>query len=410
MREQANVVNELLGKRLETLLPGIMREADIDCWLIVCHEDNHDPVFRTMIPWQSWTPILQIILFLAPSNGGSVERLNLSMTDMRGLMDKVDWSPESADDQWTILRRLIDERSPKRIAINTSDTIWAADGLTASLKERLVNTLGPDHAPRLTSAQELCVRWLETRVSGELTAYHDACEIGRHLIATCFSRHVVTPGTTTTDDLVWSYWQQANNLGLPPSFTPYFRIFRSPSAAERHPIDDGIIRPGDLLHCDVGVHYLRLTTDHQELAYVLKPGETEAPAGLREGMAESNQLQDIFTSSWEFGKSGNEILASALGKAHAAGIRNPKIYSHSLGHCLHEPGPLMGLPWEQGDIPGRGDVVMNPDTVYTVELSTELEVPEWDGQSVRFMLEQDAAITEEGVTYLAGRQTKYHLI
>ena len=58
VREQARVVNDILLKRFETLLPRVMRETDIDTWLIVCHEDNHDPVFRTMIPWQSWTPIL----------------------------------------------------------------------------------------------------------------------------------------------------------------------------------------------------------------------------------------------------------------------------------------------------------------------------------------------------------------
>ena len=410
VREQARVVNDILLKRFDTLLPKIMREADIDAWLIVCHEDNHDPVFRTMIPWQSWTPILQILAFFNPGGGQPIERINLSRTSMRGLMITVDWTPESGEDQWKVLRGLLDERKPKKIGINTSDTIWAADGLTASLKDKLIDCMGSDHATKLTSAEQLCIRWLETRLPEELTLYDHACAVGRHIIATCFSRHVVTPGVTTTDDLVWAYWQQATDLGLQPSFTPYFRIFRSPADTKLWPTDDPIIRPGDMLHCDVGVHYLRLITDHQELAYVLRPDETEAPAGLRKGMAESNRLQDIFTSAWGFGKSGNEILANALERASDAGIQNPKIYSHSVGHYLHEPGPLMGLPWEQGNIPGRGDVLMHPDTVYTVELSTELEIPEWGGQPVRFMLEQDAAITKEGVSYLAGRQTEFHLM
>ncbi|MBS11897.1 MAG: Xaa-Pro aminopeptidase [Gemmatimonadetes bacterium] len=409
VREQARIVNDILGKRFETLLPQIMREADIDAWLIVCNEDNHDPVFRTMIPWQSWTPILQIFLFLDPGGDQPLERLNLSMTNDRGLMTKVDWSPESPEDQWTILRRLLDDRNPDKVAINTSETIWAADGLTASLKDRLTDTLGPDHSSRLVSAEQLCIRWLETRLPDELVHYEDACAIARHMIAQCYSRDTITPGITTTEDLLWAYWQQASDLGLIPSFTPSFRIFRSPTDAATNTVEDGIIRPGDMLHCDVGVHYLRLTTDHQELAYVLREGETEAPAGLRAGIKESNRLQDIFTSTWEFGKSGNEILAAALSKAHETGISNPKIYSHSLGHYLHEPGPLMGLPWEQDDIPGRGDVIMHPDTVYVVELSTELDVPEWSS-SVRFMLEQDTAITTDGVSYLAGRQTNFHLI
>ncbi len=165
-----------------------------------------------------------------------------------------------------------------------------------------------------------------------------------------------------------------------------------------------------MLHCDVGLHYLRLTTDHQELAYVLRPGESAAPAGLRAGMAEGNRLQDIFTGSWQIGLTGNAILARALERARAEGISNPKIYSHSLGHYLHEPGPLMGLPWVQTDIPGRGDVMMNYNTAYTVELSIEQPVPEWDGLSVRFMLEQDAAITSQGIHYIGGRQREFHLV
>ncbi len=410
VREQARVVNDILLRRFETLLPQIMRETAIDCWLIVCHEDNHDPVFRTMIPWQSWTPILQIQVFFDPGNELPIERINLSMTNMRGLMEKAEWTPESASDQWNLLRRMMDDRRPERIGINTSDTIWAADGLTAALKERLIKEIGADHAAKLTSAEGLCIRWLETRLPEELQQYDNACAIGRHIIATCFSQDTITPGVTTTEDLVWAYWQLASDQGLPPSFTPYFRIFRSPADTDHNPTDDLVIRHGDMLHCDVGVNYLRLITDHQELAYILRPDETEAPAGLREGMAESNRLQDIFTSAWSLGSSGNEILANALARAHESGIRGPKIYSHSLGHCLHEPGPLMGLPWEQGNIPGRGDVIMHPNTVYTVELSTELQVPEWDDQPVRFMLEQDAAITESGVTYLAGRQTTFHLI
>ena len=409
VRERAETVNKLLRDRFDRLLHQVMRETGIDCWLIVCHEDNHDPVFRTMIPWQSWTPILQILCFYDPGTEEPIERLNISMTNMRGLVTTADWTPESESDQWAVLRDWLNQRMPGPIAINTSDTIWAADGLTASLKDRLENEIG-DHATRLESAEQLCIRWLETRIPEELEHYERACSIGRQIIAACYSAEVITPGETTTEDLVWTYWQVATDLGLTPSFTPSFRIFRSPHDTEQFPTNDLIIRHGDLLHCDVGVHYLRLITDHQELAYVLRLGETEAPAGLREGLAESNRLQDVFTSSWTFGQSGNEILASALLSAKEAGIRNPKIYSHSLGHCLHEPGPLMGLPWEQGNIPGRGDVRMHPNTVYTVELSTELPVPEWDDEPVRFMLEQDAAITEEGVSYLGGRQTEFHLV
>lgn len=408
LRQQAQVVNQVLAQRFETLLPQVMREAGIDMWLVICHEDNHDPVFRTMIPWQVWAPILQILMFY--DNGESVERVNLSRTNMCGLMPPSPWVPLGDEDQWQCLRRMIADRNPRRIGINQSDVIWGADGLTAALKEKLLAALGPELAPRCESAQPLAIRWLETRLPEELVLYEQACVLAQALIARVFSREVITPGVTTTEDLEWAYWQAVADLGLTVSFKPFYRLFRSPEQQAMWGVDDDVIRPGDLLHCDVGLHYLRLTTDHQELAYVLRPGEVAAPPGLQAGLAEANRLQDLFTESWEIGQSGNAILARALQAARNAGIANPRIYSHSLGHYLHEPGPLMGLPWNQSDIPGRGDVVMNLDTVYTVELSIEQPVPEWEGQSVRFMVEQDAAITASGVRYLGKRQTDLHLI
>jgi hypothetical protein len=408
VREQARVVNRLLEKRFEVLLPEVMRETNIDMWLLICHEDNHDPVFRTMIPWQTWTPILQILVFFTA--GTHVERINISRTNMYGLMPPSPWSPLEGIDQWECLRQIVVDRHPQRIGINQSEVIWAADGLTASLKSKLFETLGSDVAARCVSAEPLTIRWLETRLPEELALYEQASALAHELVSRVYSRNVIIPGVTSTEDLEWAYWQSVADLGLDVSFKPHYRLFRSGTARKQWGDDDTVVRPGDMLHCDVGIQYLRLTTDHQQLAYVLRPGEIEAPPGLRAGVAEGNRLQDIFTRSWEVKLSGNAILSRALERANAEGIPNPRIYSHSLGHYLHEPGPLMGLPWAQADIPGRGDVVMNHNTAYTVELSVEQPVPEWEGSMVRFMLEEDAVITQDGIRYLDGRQREFYLV
>lgn len=409
LREQARVVNSLLQTRFDIILPALMRETGFDMWVIICHEDNHDPVFDTLIPWECWAPILQMVVFFDRGDGEGVERLNISRTNMQGLMTDV-WNIASGEDQWTCLRHIVTERNPKRIGINISDTIWAADGLTVSLRDQLMTTLGPDLSSRVESAEALCIRWLETRTPAELDLYVQACALGRAIIARCFSRETVTPGVTTIEDLRWAYWQTVADLGLQVSFPPFFRRIRSDEANQYWGPNDAAIRPGDLIHCDVGLKYLRFLTDHQEMAYVLRASETEAPQGLRDGIAEANRLQDVFTESWTYGASGNAILEKALARARADGISKPKIYSHSLSFFLHEPGPLMGLPWIQEAIPGRGDVVMKYDTVYTVELSVTCPMSEWGGQEVTFSLEQDAAFRENGVVYLAGRQTRLHLI
>ena len=408
VREQSRIINSILRERLDTLLPSLMRETGFDMWLVVCNEDNHDPVFRTLTPWEVWAPILQILVFFDRGEPEGIERLNVSITDLGDLMTPA-WNLESAEDQWATLRRLVDERAPKRIGIDSSNVIWAADGLSAALRDQLVSALGDEHSSALASAEALCVRWLETRLPRELVLYEQACAIAHELIATRFTRDVITPGVTTTEDLRWSYWQAATDLGLPVSFPPFYRLHRSPAGRRLYGETD-IVQPGDLLHCDVGVQYLRLLTDHQELAYVLGPGETEPPQGLTDGVRDANRLQDVLVGCWEENATGNEILERALAKAHADGIPKPKIYSHSLSHYLHEPGPLMGLPWEQENTGGRGEIRMRHDTCYTVELSVTRSVPEWDGEEVRFALEQDASFTREGVTFIDGRQTALHTL
>ena len=218
------------------------------------------------------------------------------------------------------------------------------------------------------------------------------------------------PGETTAEDLEWRYWQRAADLGLPVSFKPFFNRVRRDTLKEEFGADDRAIRPGDLVHSDCGVRYLRLTSDHQHWAYVLRPGETEAPAGLRRLLAQANRLQDIFRAEFREGLTGNELLANILGRARDAGVPEPTIYSHSLGLLLHEPGPLIGLPWEQKRCPGRGDVVLRPNEAFTMELSVADAVPEWDGQKVRFSIEEDVVFTREGCRVLGDRQTDFYLV
>lgn len=408
MRDRAKVVNELLKIRLERLLPKFMREENFDMWLIICNEDNLDPIHKTIIPYDTWTPITQIVVFYDKGEEG-IERLNVSRTNMKGLYIRA-WDPEK-EEQWKCLARIIAERDPKRIAINESEVIWGADGLTSTLKQKLIKTIDQKYADRLYSSEKLAIRWLETLTEEELSIYHHIVSISHHLIAETFSSKVITPGITTTDDLVWHFWQRVADLGLSWWFTPTFRIrARSNAIKEKYDPADKVIRRGDLLHCDVGITYLRLNTDTQENAYVLREGETDVPEGLKKALAMGNQLQDIFTAEFKQGLTGNEILANALNSAKKAGISKPRIYSHSIAFYGHEPGPLIGLPWEQVRCPGRGDVRLDYNTCFAIELSVTCPINEWEGQEVRIALEQNAAFTKEGLIYLDGRQTKFHII
>jgi hypothetical protein len=409
LRQQDEWITANLKQRFKDILPAAMREAGIDMWVILCQEDNPDPIFQTMIPLNCWTPILQMLVFYDRGGEAGIERINVSMTDMGDLFDTL-WNGRNHQEQWEILAQITRERNPKKIGVNIGKVQWAAGGLTYNLYQQLMESIPPEFRERIVSAEKACTRWSMTFSEMEKEIYPQVVSIAHQVIARCFSRMTVTPGFTTTVDLEWAYWQTVKDLGLEVSFKPYFRIIRSNADTEKHPMEDKIIRAGDMLHCDVGLRYLRLDSDHQELAYVLRESESDAPEGLKNLLAQDNRLQKVYLSSFERGLTGDQLLHRMLDKANKEGIPNPKIYSHSLGLFLHEPGPLIGLPWEQKTNPGRGDVKLEFDSVFTMELSIEEKVPEWGNQLIRAGTEQDVMFTETGCHAVDGIQTQFHLI
>lgn len=410
MRERAEVIYRILCERLETILPLAMRENEIDLWLILCQEDNPDPVFSTMIPMDTWTPILQVMAFFDRGKKQGIERFNISGTATRDLYQRP-YTGQVESEQWKLLLQLIEERDPQRIGINVGRVEWAAGGLTHNLYLQLLEHLPRKYHKRLVSAEPACTRWLETLTDKELEVYHSVVRIAHAVIAECFSARAIVPGVTVCEDLRWHFWQRCADLGLEVSFLPFFNLRRCPENREKYGPDDKVIRRGDAVHCDVGVRYLRMNSDHQEWAYILREGESDAPPGLRKLLAENNRLQDVFMSEFKLGATGNQMLKKMLARARKEGIPAPKVYSHSLGHYLHEPGPLIGLPWEQVACPGRGDVKLVHNSCFTMELSITGALPEWGGEDFRLGTEQDVMFTKTGgCQVIDGRQVAFHLV
>lgn len=408
MRQRAEVIHQLLKQRLAELMLPAMRASGIDCWLILCQEDNLDPVFTTLIPMDTWCPILQMLVFFDRGDAG-LDAINISGTNTRDLYQRP-YVGQIEAEQWPLLVKIVEERAPQRIGVNIGSIQWAAGGLTYNLYQQLVAHLPVQYAQRLVSAEPLVVRWLSTLTSADIAMYEHVCAVAHDVMAECYSRQNIIPGHTTLDDLMWAYWQRCMDLGFPMAFKPSYRILRRPALRARHDPSDRVIRAGDLLHCDVGFQYLRFNSDHQHLAYVLQPGEQDAPLGLRQLLTEGNRLQDIYMAAFEPGLSGNQLLQTSLQSAQRAGIPNPRIYSHSVGLFLHEPGPLIGLPWEQERCAGRGDVRLDYNSCFTMELSVRAPVVEWDGEEVQLPLEEVVVFEPTGCRPLAGRQTRFHLV
>tara|TARA_B100000745_G_scaffold21892_5_gene14979 strand:+ start:12587 stop:13960 length:1374 start_codon:yes stop_codon:yes gene_type:complete len=406
MRERAEVIDRILAKRLDTVVPQIMREEGIDMWVLMAREYFEEPVIATMLDGQSMSARRRTILvFYDPGEGQPVERLTVSRYGLGDLFEAA-WEPGTQPDQWQAVADIVAERDPQKIAINFSDLSAFGDGMTLSQYRLMSAALPQTYRDRIVSGETLATRWLEHRIPEEMEIYPGIVRTAHALIARAFSREVITPGSTTAADVEWWYRDTLASLGLTPWFHPSVGIQRE--GAEGMLRGDTVIQPGDLLWTDFGITYLRLNTDTQHLAYVLKPGETSAPQGLTDGLAATNRVQDALLESFETGLSGNEILSRARAKAIAQGLM-PSIYSHPIGYHGHGAGTPIGF-WDNQNGDPRGEYALRPDTAWSIELTSYNAVPEWGGQMVDFRSEEDAWFDGEKVRFLDGRQTELTLI
>ncbi len=416
LRERAAVIDRWLEGRLETVAPEIMRREGVDLWIVAAREYNEDPVIETMLPSTYMAARRRTVLILHDRGPGQpLERLAVARYDI-GPFPRA-WDPDSEPDQWGRVAEVIAERDPQRIAVNRSSTFALADGLTGTEYDALMAALPAKYRERVAGTERLAIGWLEARTPEEMEVYPQIVRIAHRIIAEGFSAKVIQPGVTTTEDVVWWYRERILELKLATWFQPSVSVQRHEKAGGARegegdfsaPPDENVIRPGDLLHVDFGIKYLRLNTDTQQHAYVLRPGEDAAPAGLVHAFAVGNRLQDILTENFAAGRSGNEILAGALAQAKAEGI-DATIYTHPIGFHGHGAGPTIGLWDNQGGVPGRGDYPLFPNTAHSIELNAAVPVPEWGGQTVRIMLEEDAFFDGERTWYIDGRQVDFWLI
>ena len=411
LKERARVIEEIQKDRFDNLLPKLMEETGIDMWVIITREYNEDPVIKTLLP-PTWLNARRrtILAFHYDKKSKDLEKVAIARYSFGKNIPSI-WNKEEEPNQMKALAKFIEEKNPEKIGLNFSDHFALADGIVKTDYELFLDNLPSKLSKRVVSAQELAIRWIETRTEKEMIIYDQLVEITHGIINEAFSTNVITPGVTTTDDVVWWMREKVKKLGLKTWFHPTIDVQRNENS-DLYAFDGeskfDIILPGDLIHCDFGITYLTLNTDCQELAYVLKPDETEAPDYLVKALDEGNRVQDIFTDLFEHKKTGNQILKEALEQGRNEGYR-PQIYTHPLGTFGHSAGTTLGMWDSQGGVPFTGDFPMNYNTVYAIELNTKVFIKEWN-KDIRVMLEEAGVFEETGFRYVNGRQTELILV
>jgi hypothetical protein len=414
LRQQAEEQQAWLSKRLTEVLPALMREQGIDLWIVSMREYAEDPVFFSMSSPTSFAARRRTIwVFHDRGAEKGVARYALGGGSQGGLFEA--WREPDAqdargeligDDQWRLLRRLVEQANPKVIALNIDPVLAFSDGLHAGEREALEAALGPELTKRVVRRPELALRYIETRIPEMLPRYREIQETVHALLGTAFSGKVILPGTTTTEDVGWWLRQRVQELGM----TVWFHPDVERAAADTEGWETGVIRPGDALWVDFGVIAMGLHTDTQHLGYVLREGEQQPPAGLRACLQGTNRLQDILLTKLRPGRTGDEVLRATRQAMTAAGL-DGTVYSHPVGDHGHGAGPLIGLWDRQEGVPVRGELKVRPNTWFSVELQTTAAIPEWEGKRLRCPQEEDIYLDGEGKRqWVFERRTDFHLV
>ena len=427
LRDQAVLQQSWLKQRLDTFLAPLMREHGIDMWVVPMREYNEDPVFSALVAPETFAARRRTIYVFfdkcaaagTAASATCIERLALGGTSQGGVFDtRASTRPVTGgipgrqaelwgDEQWQLLKTVIEERKPRVIGINRSTVFAFTDGLSSGELDGMSRALGPAWTAKFKDADRLPLDFIAARLPDEEAFFQRMTALVWDMTQTMFSGKVIVPGKTRTSDLVWWWRQRVNDQGLGTWFQPSVDVQRQGSATLE---TDPIIEPGDVLHCDVGITVARLNTDTQHLAYVLKPGESDAPAGFKQALAHANALQDMTMEEIRPGRTGNEILQAVLARMKVKGI-DGTLYSHPIGLHGHGAGPLIGLWDRQEGVTGRGDATVIPSMWFSIELQATTPVPEWGGQPVRMAQEEDAIVSADGkIRWVLKRQDKLFLV
>lgn len=405
-QKQHQIRDAITHERINTLLPRVMKEAGIDMWLILAAENNEDLIFRTIVPAKVTFANRTTCIIFTLNRDGNLDAVSINKPNpaLAAFYRQINYD---ADTQWDAIVSYICEKNPEKIGINISGISTHGAGLTHVLYQQLIDHLPAEYSHRLCDADRISYRWLEERTDRELAMYPSVYELTVHVLDRAFSKEVIVPGVTTTDEVEFWIADTYQQLGV-QNFTGAWVDFQR--QGDKRTMAKGTIMPGDLIHYDIGLEYLGLCTDLQRFGYILRPGEAQPPQGILDGFNRGLEFGRMAAKAFRVGHTGNQVLLDALSIGHQAGM-NPVFYTHPIGLTVHGAGPAFGLPDKQHALPGKGELPLHLNTAYALEYNVPYSVPEWDNQEVVFYLEETVLFRKDGeLDYLDNAYDKIRLI
>jgi Xaa-Pro dipeptidase len=408
-RQQIDVREMWLKKRLDTLLLPMMRKHGIAMWMVVNEEFNADPATEYIVPPMPIVGSRDFFIFV--DNGEKLEKIAIVRYSEERLKNHYQMISVSRDKLGETLRNTIAKYNPKNIALNLNGSRGQQNGLSQASYKMLADTLGAETEKRFVSAADFLSDFFDTRIPEELEHYRTAVLLTDVLTRRAFSNEVITPGKTTVGDVRWWFLQQVNNHGLTTWFQPDIRVQRQAKSTATNQqflsvADESfVLERGDLIHIDCGLNYMGLSTDWQKHGYILQKGEKDVPAGMKIALKNTNALQNAIFKVARASMTGSEVYESAMADMKLQNIE-AMIYSHPIGTHGHGLGASIDFRKAIGGAAER----FRLGSYTSIELNTSTVLPEWNNQKITIMAEDDAVMTEKGYEFIRPRQTEFYLI
>jgi len=411
MARQIEVREGWLARRYQMLLP-MMRAHGVGMWIVVNEEFHDDPITSLIAPPRPYVGRRDIFVFIDTGEAG-LQRVAITGYSEE-TVQRFFQSPDEPAPVSKVLPALVAKYQPKTIALGIGGSRGVTHSLTHDAYLSLTEAVGADVSKRIVSADLLIEEFLDTRIPEEMPHYQRLVEWTEYLARRALSNEVITPGRTTVGDVRRWLYTQSHASGLAPWFQPDLRVQRQSAAPG---LSRGflavakeavVIEPGDVVHLDFGLNYMGLASDWQKMAYVLREGETDVPAGLKRAMANTNALQDALVRLSRPGKAAGEVHGETMAEMKAKGI-NAQIYSHPLGNQGHALGAAIDMRSAARD-PKAPPKPLRKGSYLAMELNTRTPIPEWDGQDVTVMAEDPVYLADDGWKFFRPRQESFYLV
>lgn len=412
LTEQMRVRDGWLELRHARLLEQ-MRRHGVGMWIVVNEEFHDDPLTPYVAPARPYVGGRDLFVFVdAGERGLRKVAITGFFEEQLARFFEAPADPKPAKE---VLPALVAEHQPKTIAIATGGKRGATRSLGWDSRAWLEEILGAEAARRFVPAEPLIEEYLDTRLAEELPVYEKLVEATETLARRALSGEVIVPGETTVGDVRRFLYDESWRLGFGLWFQPDLRVQRQGLTGEMSrgflavSPESRVIERGDLVHLDFGLTLMGLSSDWQKMAYVLRAGESEPPAGIRAALGRTNRLQDALVAAGRAGRPAGEVYAEVMAEMEKQGIV-AQVYSHPLGAHGHGLGPSIDFRAAKEGNAERQAKRLRPGSYLAVELNTRSAIPEWDGQEVFVMEEDPAWLSDTGYIFFRPRQESFYLV